>query len=161
MLYLLLVLTAILWIIAAFTSFDDIYNGHNDFTEQPTFILGIFIGVSSLIAILCCWGVYSYRTETINSQLEVLESQNTIILSQIEPVIQKALDFESNTYKELKVNPENIITLSQIYPDLKDNSFIQTQLSVILTNQQQITQLKLNKATLNAFHFWIWSKRIE
>jgi hypothetical protein len=75
-------------------------------------------------------------------------------------VIQKALDFESNTYKELKVNPETIITISQIYPDLKDNSFIQTQLNVILTNQQQITQLKLNKATLNAFHFWIWSKRI-
>jgi hypothetical protein len=160
MLYLLLVLTAILWIIAGFTSFDDIYNRHNDFTEQGTFILGTFIGVISIVAILGCWGVYSYRTETINSQLEVLESQNAIILSQIEPVIQKALDFESNTYKELKVNPENIITLSQIYPDLKDNSFIQTQLSVILTNQQQITQLKLNKATLNAFHFWIWSKRI-
>lgn len=160
MLYLLLILTAILWIIAAFISFDDRYNRHNDFTEQGTFISGSFIGGISIIAILCCWGVYSYRTETINSQLEVLESQNAIILSQIEPVIQKALDFESNTYKELKVNPENIITISQIYPDLKDNSFIQAQLSVILTNQQQITQLKLNKATLNAFHFWIWSKRI-
>lgn len=157
MLYLLLILVIILWIIAIFTVND--FRGES-ISEQPTFILGFFIGVSSLIAILCCWGVYSYRTETINSQLEVLESQNAIILSQIEPVIQKALDFESNTYKELKVNPENIITISQIYPDLKDNSFIQTQLNVILTNQQQITQLKLNKATLNAFHFWIWSKRI-
>jgi hypothetical protein len=157
MLYLLLILTVILWIIAIFTASD--YRG-DCFSDQSTFILGTFIGVPSLIAILCCWGVYSYRTETINSQLEVLESQNEIVLSQIEPVIQKALDFESNTYKELKVNPENIITISQIYPDLKDNSFIQTQLNVILTNQQQITQLKLNKATLNAFHFWIWSKRI-
>lgn len=157
MLYLLLILVVILWIIAIFTMSD--YRG-DSFSEQPTFILGIFIGVSSLIAILCCWGVYSYRTETINSQLEVLESQNAIILSQIEPVVQKALDFESNTYKELKVNPENIITISQIYPDLKDNSFIQTQLNVIINNQRQITQLKLNKATLNAFHFWIWSKRI-
>ena len=157
MLYLLLILTVILWIIAFFTINDYL---RESITDQPTFILGILIGVSSLIAILICWGVYSYRTETINSQLEVLESQNEIILSQIEPVIQKALDFESNTYKELKVNPENIITLSQIYPDLKDNSFIQTQLNVILTNQQQITQLKLNRATLNAFHFWIWSKRI-
>lgn len=160
MLYLLLLLTAILWIMAAFTSYDNLYNRYNNFTEQGTFILGTFVGGTSLIAILCCWGVYSYRTETINSQLEVLESQNTIILSQIEPVIQKALDFESNTYKELKVNPENIITISQIYPDLKDNRFIQTQLNVILNNQQQITQLKLNKATLNAFRFWIWSKRI-
>lgn len=156
MLYLLLVLTVIFWIIAMFETYGSRYS----FTEQGTFVLGTFIGGISIIAILCCWGVYSYRTETINSQLEVLESQNAIILSQIEPVIQKALDFESNTYKELKVNPENIITISQIYPDLKDNSFIQTQLSVILTNQQQITQLKLNKATLNAFHFWIWSKRI-
>ena len=156
MLYLLLVLTVILWIIAILETRDT----RCSFTEEGTFIFGSFIGGISIIAMLCCWGVYSYRTETINSQLEVLESQNAIILSQIEPVIQKALDFESNTYKELKVNPENIITISQIYPDLKDNSFIQTQLSVILTNQQQITQLKLNKATLNAFHFWIWSKRI-
>ena len=157
MLYLLLILVAILWIIAIFTVND--FRGES-VSEQSTFILGFFIGTGSLIAILCCWGVYSYRTETINSQLEVLETQNAIILSQIEPVIQKALDFESNTYKELKVNPENIITISQIYPNLKDNSFIQTQLNVILTNQQQITQLKLNKATLNAFHFWIWSKKI-
>ena len=158
MLYLLLLLTLILWIIALFTV--DKYRNES-ISEQPTFIFGTFIGMCSIVAILACWGVYSYRTETISSQLEVLETQNEIILSQIEPVIQKALDFESNTYKELKVNPENIITISQIYPDLKDNSFIQTQLNVILNNQQQITQLKLNKATLNAFHFWIWSKRVE
>lgn len=157
MLYLILILVVILWIIAIFTVND--FRGES-ISEQPTFIIGTFIGIPSFITIICCWGVYSYRTETINSQLEVLESQNAIILSQIEPVIQKALDFESNTYKELKVNPENIITLSQIYPDLKDNSFIQTQLNVIINNQRQITQLKLNKATLNAFHFWIWSKRI-
>lgn len=157
MLYLLLISMVILWIIAIFTVNE--YRGES-ISNQPTFILGTFIGVPSLIAILCCWGTYSYRTETISSQLEVLETQNEIILSQIEPVIQKALDFESNTYKELKVSPENIITISQIYPDLKDNSFIQTQLNVIINNQQQITQLKLNKATLNAFHFWIWSKRI-
>lgn len=156
MLYLLLLLTLILWIIALFTANEY----RESVSEQPTFIAGTFIGMLSIIALLSCWGTYSYRTETIGSQLEVLETQNEIILSQIEPVIQKALDFESNTYKELKVSPENIITISQIYPDLKDNSFIQTQLSVILTNQQQITQLKLNKATLNAFHFWIWSKRI-
>ena len=158
MLYLLLILTLILWIIALFTVND--YRGES-ISEQPPFIGGTFLGVCTIIVILSCWGVYSYRTETISSQLEVLETQNEIILSQIEPVIQKALDFESTTYKELKVNPENIITISQIYPDLKDNSFIQTQLNVILNNQQQITQLKLNKATLNAFHFWIWSKRVE
>lgn len=158
MLYLLLILTLILWIIALFTINE--YRNES-ISEQPTFIAGTFIGMLSIVAILACWGVYSYRTETISSQLEVLETQNEVILSQIEPVIQRALDFESNTYKELKVNPENIITISQIYPDLKDNSFIQTQLNVILNNQQQITQLKLNKATLNAFHFWIWSKRVE
>lgn len=158
MLYLLLLLTLILWIIAIFTVNE--YR-HESISEQPTFIMGTFLGICSIISTLALWGTYSYRTETISSQLEVLETQNEIILSQIEPVIQKALDFESNTYKELKVSPENIITISQIYPDLKDNSFIQTQLSVIINNQQQITQLKLNKATLNAFHFWIWSKRIE
>lgn len=158
MLYLLLILTLILWIISLFT----VNEYRNEWvSEQPTFIAGTFIGMCSIVALLSCWGVYSYRTETISSQLEVLETQNEVILSQIEPVIQKALDFESNTYKELKVNPENIITISQIYPDLKNNNFIQTQLNVIIKNQQQITQLKLNKATLNAFHFWIWSKRVE
>ena len=157
MLYLIIILALILWFIAVLI--NDEYT-RTSISEEPPFILGTFLLILTIPAILACWGTYSYRTETINSQLEVLETQNEIILSQIEPVIQKALDFESTTYKELKVNPENIITISQIYPDLKDNSFIQTQLNVILNNQQQITQLKLNKATLNAFHFWIWSKRI-
>ena len=155
MLYLLLLLTLILWIIALFTANEY----RESVSEQSTFIAGTFIGMLSIIALLSCWGTYSYRTETIGSQLEVLETQNEIILSQIEPLVQQALNYESNTYKEFKLTPENIVAFGNMYPQLQANSFIQSQINIIVENQKEIKDLKLGIASLNAYRLWLFTKK--
>ena len=47
------------------------------------------------------------------------------------------------------------------YPDLKANDFLNKQIEVILTNQKEIKQLKLDKASLNAYHFWLWTPKVN
>ena len=124
-------------------------------------ILGAFIGVSSLLALLIAGGVYNYDSSTIDSRLTVLEEQNTTVLTQVEPIIQQALNYESDTYKELKLDVNKLIIFSQMYPELKANDFLRMQIDLILCNQQEIKQLKLDKASLNAYHFWLWTPRIN
>jgi hypothetical protein len=124
-------------------------------------ILSFAVSFISFIAILIAGATYNYDSTTINNRLVVLEEQNTTVLTQIEPLVQKALDYESNTYKDFKLDVAKVIAFTQLYPDLKANSFLNKQIDIILANQEEIKQLKLDKASLNAYHFWLWTPKVN
>lgn len=149
MLYILLVLGIIIVLWGGFQQNEEIL------------ISGIIVSVPSLAAILIAGGIYNYSSSTINNRLTVLEEQNQIVLSQIEPLVQHALNYESNTYKDFKLDAPKLIAFTQLYPDLKANSFLNKQIDIILANQEEIKQLKLEKASLNAYHFWLWTPRVK
>ena len=123
--------------------------------------LGFIIGFPSLLAVLIAGGIYNYDSSTINSRLAVLEEQNTTVLTQVEPLVQQALNYESSTYKDLKLDVNKLIIFAQMYPELKANDFLRMQIDLILCNQQEIKQLKLDKASLNAYHLWLWTPKIN
>ena len=122
---------------------------------MPTFfftclIIGILIGVGTS---------YNNVKSTAALKLEVLNSQNEVVLAQIEPLVQQALSYESNTYKEFKLTPENIVAFGNMYPQLQANSFIQSQINIIVENQKEIKDLKLRIASLNAYRLWLFTKK--
>ena len=124
-------------------------------------ILSFAVSFISFIAILVVGATYNYDSTTINNRLVVLEEQNQIVLAQIEPLVQQALEYESNTYKEFKLDAAKVIAFTQLYPDLKANSFLNKQIDIILANQEEIKQLKLDKAALDAYHFWLWTPKVN
>ena len=146
MLHILLFIFILIFIIT-------IINGND--TAMPAFffvcvITGVLIGV----------GVsYNNVKSTAASKLEVLNEQNEIVLAQIEPLVQQALNYESNTYKEFKLTPENIVAFGNMYPQLQANSFIQSQINIIVENQKEIKDLKLRIASLNAYRLWLFTKK--
>jgi hypothetical protein len=152
MLYILLVIgiALIIW--------GGIQNDSYDNGER-LIILGAFIGALSFAALLIAGGVYNYDSATIDSRLAVLEEQNTTVLTQVEPLVQQALNYESSNYKDLKLDVNKLIIFAQMYPELKANSFLNKQIDIILANQEEIKQLKLAKASLNAYHFWLWTPK--
>ena len=119
----------------------------------------MFLFAVTLLVIIGLGVQYNSIKSTANARLEVLNSQNEIVLAQIEPLVQQALDYESNTYKELKMTPENIVAFSNMYPQLQANSFIQSQINIIVENQKEIKDLKLRIASLNAYHLWLFTKK--
>lgn len=151
MLYILIAIGVLLIILGAFSK------------ECAEFFvgLGMLIFMVSLISLLITGGIYNYRASTADSRLAVLEEQNQVVLNQIEPLVQQALNYESSTYKDLKLDAAKIIAFTQLYPDLKANEFLNKQIEVILTNQKEIKQLKLDKASLNAYHFWLWTPKVN
>ena len=119
----------------------------------------MFLFVVILLVIISVGVKYNSIKSTANAQLEVLNSQNEIVLAQIEPLVQQALNYESNTYKELKLTPENIVAFGNMYPQLQANAFIQSQINIIVENQKEIKDLKLRIASLNAYHLWLFTKK--
>ena len=149
MLYILLVIGLILLIIGV-TRYEEIL------ASLGVVIFVVFLCVTAIVV-----GVYNYDKSTIDNRLTILEEQNQIVLAQIEPLVQHALEYESNTYKDFKLDANKLIAFSQLYPDLKANDFLNRQIDIILANQVEIKQLKLDKSSLNAYHFWLWTPRIN
>ena len=119
----------------------------------------ILLFVVTLLVTIVAGVKYNSIKSTATAQLEVLNSQNEIVLAQIEPLVQQALDYESNTYKEFKMTPENIVAFSNMYPQLQANSFIQSQINIIVENQKEIKDFKLRIASLHAYHLWLFTKK--
>lgn len=149
MLYILLLIGIVLTILGGFQD------------DEGIICLGLFMGLPSLIAMIIAGGIYNYDASTINSRLDVLEEQNTTVLTQVEPIVQQALNYESSTYKDLKMDVNKLIAFAQMYPNLKANDFLRMQIDLILCNQEEIKRLKLDRASLNAYHFWLWTPKVN
>lgn len=149
MLYILLIIGIILLIVGICSD------------NVPVFEPGIIIGGVSLFCTLIAAAEYNKAVTTVDAKQLVLEEQNQIVLSQIKPLVQQALEYESNTYKDFKLDAAKVIAFTQLYPELKANDFLNKQIDIILANQEEIKQLKLNKASLNAYHFWLWTPKVN
>ena len=123
--------------------------------------MGLVILVVATAVLLGAAIVYNYKASTIDSRLAVLEEQNTIVLTQVEPLVQQALNYESSTYKDFKLDAAKVIAFTQLYPDLKANDFLNKQIDIIFANQAEIKQLKLDKTSLNAYHLWLWTPKVN
>ena len=131
------------------------------YDEIGEVLCAISIILSSIlfIALIVVMVNYNAIKSTATAQMEVLNEQNEIVLAQIEPLVQQALNYESNTYKEFKLTPENIVAFGNMYPQLQANSFIQSQINIIVENQKEIKDLKLKIASLNAYRLWLFTKK--
>ena len=121
--------------------------------------IGLVGFIGTIIALLIAGYNYNSIKSTANAQLEVLNEQNEIVLAQIEPLVQQALNYENSTYKEFKLTPENIVAFGNMYPQLQANTFIQSQIDIIVKNQKEIKDLKLKIASLNAYRLWLFTKK--
>lgn len=155
MLFISLIVGLILIIIGVVIDHKNRYSSDG----APFSAFGIIIDIASIIALFIVSYNYNIIKTTTDSRLKVLTEQNELVLTQIEPLVQQALNYESNTYKELKLTPENIVAFGNMYPQLQANSFIQSQIDIIINNQNEIKNLKLQKASLNAYHLWLFTKK--
>lgn len=128
---------------------------------------GVFVSFDEIIAVGCVGFViflvitvvalycYNDTKSTAKAKIAVLEQRNEEVLAQIEPVVNKYLEYESSTLRGFKVDASKVIALS-MYPELKGNEMLQEQLKIIKGNQREITELKLEEAGLKAYKMWLF-----
>ena len=148
MLYILLGIFVLIFVIGII----EICGGNNG---ESLITIGGTLSVIFLIAWLITIGCYNSTKSTADKQIVVLEERNELVIKQIEPIVDKYLNYEGSTYKDLKLEANVIVSMAN-YPQLKGDEFIQSQIQIILDNQKEITNLKLSKAKLNAYKMWIF-----
>ncbi|MCM1259645.1 MAG: hypothetical protein NC182_01715 [Prevotella sp.] len=147
MLIVLFILFLILLIVSTILYFKDV----------DGFIGGIMISgfiMFLLIALIgFCINDIIYE-KVYQQQIEILEEENMVIDEELKVIVKEYMNWESDVYDQF--NNESTITLIQLYPELKSNELVQTQISVFLSNREEIKNLKKNILESKTAKWWLY-----
>lgn len=101
---------------------------------------------------LCIYNIVNIKV--IDEEILMYEEENTKIESQINVTVEKYLEYESNTFIELK--DSDGINLISLYPELKSDVLISKQIDVYINNNNQIKNLKNNKIKNRVYKWWLY-----
>lgn len=100
-------------------------------------------------------GVVNERV--IDNKIELLEKQNTEIEEKVELTVKTYMAFEKDTLKEFKIG--SYMQIANLYPDLKSNELIQSQINLYEKNNEKILELMNEKADISNYKWWLYFGR--
>ena len=84
---------------------------------------------------------------TVDQRIEMYQTENMKIESSIDLLVTNYMNYESDTYKDLK--DEDGISLVSLFPDLKSDELVSKQIKLYSANNKKIKQLKEEKIELS------------
>lgn len=125
-----------------------VMDGDVDFVGAASLIL-----VISIIATVCL--ITSVRSlNVIDDKIAMYEEQNNKIEEQIAEVVQQYMEYESGVFTE--VASDSAITLISLYPELKSDALVASQIELYVENNQKITELKEKKINGSVTRWWLY-----
>lgn len=115
----------------------------------PIFVIPLIIQVFLITSVI--------RGLSLDSRIELYQSQNTDIESKIQATVASYLAHEKQTYKDLR--PDNAITIALAYPELHSNELVKKQIEVYEDNNKKIMGLKEEKLNLSVYKWWLYFGR--
>ena len=112
----------------------------------------IAFGVSIVATVTLAISVSNLNV--IDDKIAMYQEENARIESQIETAVSEYMEYESSTFKEL--TPDTAITMASIYPELKANELVQTQISIYACNNEVIKELKVSKISGSVYRWWLY-----
>lgn len=113
-------------------------------------LLGICVSFIVLIILL----ISVSNGSTIDSKIELYQTQNTEIESKIQATVTSYLAHEKQAYKDLK--PNNAIAVVSAYPELHSNELVKKQIEVYEDNNKKIMSLKEEKLNQSIYKWWLY-----
>ena len=104
------------------------------------FIIGFAIVCSTLV--------------TADKQIVMYEEENSNIECRINEMVNNYMIYEKDTYSEFKF--DDIMAAVTIYPELKSDELVKTQIDIYVENNNKIKQLKTDKIECSVFKWWLY-----
>lgn len=125
------------------------------YRDWDEFVIGIFAFLFLVGIILTgSFGGRVINNRTIQAKIDMYNEENSNIEKSMDILIQQYMDYESNTYKNLK--GESSITLVSLYPELKADKLIEQQLAIYVENNNKIKSLKEDKINISNYRWWLY-----
>ena len=90
----------------------------------------------------------------IDKKIAIYEEENTKIEQQIADTVKQYQEYETGIFTE--VAPESSITLVALYPELKSDTLVQSQIEVYVENNKTIKDLKSSAINAPVYRWWLY-----
>ena len=116
-------------------------------------IIGGVVIIFSIIAFISLLKCVLDRVG-IDKKIAMYETENTKIEQQIVDAVKQYQEYESGIFKDIA--PESAITLVTLYPELKSDTLIQSQIEVYIENNKEIKELKNMTVNASFYRWWLY-----
>lgn len=120
-------------------------------------LLGIFFGTVPLaicIIVAIPLAVQVSNLSVIDQKVEMYEQENTKIEQQIETAVTAYQQHEKDIFTEVK--PDSYMQLVSLYPELKSDTLVKTQIKTYQNNNKKIKELKEQAINGNVKRWWLY-----
>lgn len=127
-------------------------------------ILGCICEFCVVIAIISmCFDISQLQIS--DKKIAMYEEENNNIQNSISEIVENYKNYEQNTYseslKKIDISSTDIVVLTQLYPDLKSNEMVNTQIQIYQDNNNKIKELKEKKLNYQISKWWLYFGKIE
>lgn len=142
--------------ISIITVFIGVYLSNNlklfDLSAYLCAIGLVFATISVLAGVIV--GVEVTEASVLDARIAMYADENERIEQQVAEVVRQYQQYETDIFTE--VNPENAITLVALYPELKSDSLVQSQIELYIENNKAIRSLKDENIKASTLRWWLY-----
>lgn len=130
------------------------------FTRKDMEAGGFYLSVTCVafciifVIIALIMGIYVSGLNVIDSKITMYDDENKVIELQIDELVKRYMNYEAGTLKEFKGNDS--IALVSLYPELKSDTLVKSQISVYVSNNKKIKRLKEQKIEGSVYKWWLY-----
>ena len=114
---------------------------------------GALIVIASLIGMFICFHNLG-QAKIIDAKITMYQEENKQIETQIDTLVKEYMKYEGNTLK--KFASDSSITLVTMYPDLKSDELVKSQINTYTENNNKIKELKESKLNYRLVKWWLY-----
>ena len=112
-------------------------------------VVTIISTIVTIVLIVCV-----LNRVNIEKKIAIYEEENTKIEQQIADTVKQYQEYETGIFTE--VAPESSITLVALYPELKSDTLVQSQIEVYVENNKTIKELKSSAINAPVYRWWLY-----
>lgn len=126
---------------------------YNDDLSVVVLGIGIF-GLMICIIAMIILGVNVSKVRVIDDAIAMYEEENAEIEEQITAIVDNYMKHESDVFEN--VGSDSPIVLAQLYPELKADTLVNSQIDIFVKNNEKIKELKLRKINASVYRWWLY-----
>ena len=121
-------------------------------------ILSGICGILSVIVLvfdcICGFNLFS-KSYTTPKKIAMYEEENKRIEEKISATVEKYMQYEKNIIYEVSPEDDTMVLVS-LYPDLKSDQLIQSEIDTYIQNNNTIKELKSNMINVSIYKFLVY-----
>lgn len=144
----------ILLLVAYFLIVDHMkYGPCKDAFEVLSSVFGAVLTIGGIVATILI-AIEVASSLTIDEKIAMYQEENVKIEAQVADIVERYMEYETETF-EIK-SDDSYIVVASLYPELKSNTLVESQIEVYVKNNDKIKELKEAEIGYSIARWWLY-----